>query len=803
MRTWALLAALSGCVSPGSTFCADGTVCPAGRVCDLEHQLCIAQDQLAACAGRTDGEACVFGAAQGVCDRGVCIVAVCGDGVVLVAGGEQCDDRNTADGDGCAADCRSNEQCGNGVVDFVTGETCDDGNHVDHDGCSSACRPEIAQWVAAVPPPRYNARLAYDARRDRVVMFGGENVMQLGDTWEWDGTWTPVPPTPTPPPRTYFGMAYDHERTRVIVFGGDGVSPFGETWSWDGAVWTFAGQGPPVVGHDMVYDARRRRVVLFGGIHVSTSVATAETWEWDGTSWTERVTAATPPGRSEHAMAYDPDRGVVVMYGGFDAGSTALDDVWEYDGTSWIDRTPSTGPAPPAMRSTMAYCRATRRVVLGPGNTGDQITDQVYAGTWLWDGTSWTASQPHPAPRIRYAFGQDGFGRVIMTAGTTASGPLSDTWSFDGTIWTRVDAPGHRAEAGIAHDRDLDRVLVFGGHDGATRFDETWELSRGGWRNLMPAASAMVYDPARREVVLFGGVGPAPSNATWTFAGATWMFRTAAGPSNRSASAIAYDPRSRTVLLFGGRNNAGVLGDTWRWDGTTWTQLQPATVPPARAGAVIAHDAIRDQIVMFGGGTLMTPYGGGALGDTWIWDGADWRQEVITVSPSPREGATFVAVPNRRSLVLAGGTPAGYLDTWEWAGAWQRIGTFEALPARHGHASYASGDGIVVIHDLLATGVAKLRWDVGVKPGDACMGAIELDGDGLAGCADPDCWATCAPWCPPELPATCTADSAHCGDGTCSALESCRSCPGDCAACVVVCGDFICDPGETCPGDCG
>jgi cysteine-rich repeat protein len=66
---------------------------------------------------------------------------VCGDG--SVASGEQCDDGNTDDGDGCSATCQIEEQmgvCGDGTQD--AGEQCDDGNTTDGDGCSSTCQSE-------------------------------------------------------------------------------------------------------------------------------------------------------------------------------------------------------------------------------------------------------------------------------------------------------------------------------------------------------------------------------------------------------------------------------------------------------------------------------------------------------------------------------------------------------------------------------------------------------------------------------------------------------------------------------------
>jgi hypothetical protein len=70
-----------------------------------------------------------------------------------------------------------------------------------------------------------------------------------------------------------------------------------------------------------------------------------------------------------------------------------------------------------------------------------------------------------------------------------------------------------------------------------------------------------------------------------------------------------------------------------------------------------------------------------------------------------------------------------------------------------------------------------------------CATGFDGDGDGKTGCADPDCDTLCA----------------SCGEGVCSAFESCGLCPADCGACRA-CGDLQCVAGETsasCPGDCG
>jgi len=79
------------------------------------------------------------------------VPVVCGNG--LVESGEQCDDSNTVDGDGCSAACAPESgflcigtpsscysECGDGLV--ASNEGCDDNNVTESDGCSSTCTEE-------------------------------------------------------------------------------------------------------------------------------------------------------------------------------------------------------------------------------------------------------------------------------------------------------------------------------------------------------------------------------------------------------------------------------------------------------------------------------------------------------------------------------------------------------------------------------------------------------------------------------------------------------------------------------------
>jgi len=105
---------------------ASGAVCgngilEAGEECDDGNNL--------------NGDGC-----SGYCDQE--IATGCGNSVVEA--GEQCDDGNTNDGDGCSSTCQNESAavCGNGSVE--TGEQCDDGNTTSGDGCSATCQDETA-----------------------------------------------------------------------------------------------------------------------------------------------------------------------------------------------------------------------------------------------------------------------------------------------------------------------------------------------------------------------------------------------------------------------------------------------------------------------------------------------------------------------------------------------------------------------------------------------------------------------------------------------------------------------------------
>jgi len=125
----------------------------------------------------------------------------------------------------------------------------------------------------------------------------------------------------------------------------------------------------------------------------------------------------------------------------------------------------------------------------------------------------------------------------------------------------------------------------------------------------------MVYDAARAEIALFGGVFfPTTYNDTWTWDGSNWQRESPpASPPARAYLAMAYDEVRGEAVMFGGNNIPTYLNDTWVWDGTTWAQRFPATSPSARALPGMTYDAARGRVVLFGGQEA----DGTPLGDTW------------------------------------------------------------------------------------------------------------------------------------------------------------------------------------------
>ncbi len=185
---------------------------------------------------------------------------------------------------------------------------------------------------------RDGAAIAYDAARQRLVLFGGYFVSggtpsYPAETWEWDGaTWSLVS-TNGPAGRSGAAMAYDEVRHRAVLYGGARTSPtsssFTDTWEWDGSAWHLVAASDPlrVSGQQfLVYDSGRARVLLY----MSSAIAgVARFWDWDGAAWAPRD---NPSGVSEMLwLVFDSARNRAVFVGRAGAYGT-----WDLDTTSMV-----------------------------------------------------------------------------------------------------------------------------------------------------------------------------------------------------------------------------------------------------------------------------------------------------------------------------------------------------------------------------------------------------------------------------------------------------------------------------------
>jgi hypothetical protein len=331
---------------------------------------------------------------------------------------------------------------------------------------------------------------------------------------------------------------------------------------------------------------------------------------------------------------------------------------------------------------------------------------------------NWVLQTPGTSPPARYGavMAYDAarsqtvlFGGLISTAIPGRFNDTNDTWVWDGTNWTQAaSGPSGRAWSAMAYDAAHGQIVLFGGirnvffGTGGFELNDTWVWDGTNWTQKSPATSpstrsgsAMAYDATHGQIVLFGGFHRTSAtvasylNDTWVWDGTNWTQKSpATSPPPRSGAAMAYDATNSQTVLFGGYIG-GNLNDTWVWDGTDWTQKSPATSPSARFGPAMAYDATNSQMVLFGG--FQSPL---ALNDTWVWDGTHWTKKSPATSPSPRQGPTMAYDDARSQLVLFGGIDNNtnvLADTWVWIAPPEYVLTISARPVNGGSFTPASG----------------------------------------------------------------------------------------------------------------
>jgi hypothetical protein len=218
----------------------------------------------------------------------------------------------------------------------------------------SAATMEWTQFTAPSPGGLSDHAMAFDAVRDRYIMFGGlaTNCTYTTNTLELSATvLSPTTPWadimgPPPPARSSYSLFSDPVSGRTFLYGGwinsSPVVVTSDSWQYNpqpSPAWANLNvSGPSArLSAAVAYDPRRGRFVLHGGFPDLATGARADTWEFNPVSrtWSQLTVAASPiPARGAAAIVYHARLGRVVLVGGRSLYNTSTGsvDVWVLGG---------------------------------------------------------------------------------------------------------------------------------------------------------------------------------------------------------------------------------------------------------------------------------------------------------------------------------------------------------------------------------------------------------------------------------------------------------------------------------------
>lgn len=243
------------------------------------------------------------------------------------------------------------------------------------------------------------------------------------------------------------------------------------------------------------------------------------------------------------------------------------------------------------------------------------------------------------------------------------------------TQLTPQNAPISRLSMAMSAFGHSGQAILYGGNWNTTLFADTWLWDGAQWNLLNPANNpgplaghAMVYDEARGQILLFGGMAgatPTYSNATWIWDGKNWReMRPKVSPPARYGHAMAYDAVAKKVVMFGGYGDTAEMNDTWTWDGSNWQQVTNAANPAPRSGHSMAFDAKRGEIVLFGG--FLSQPAPAWYSDTWEWDASGWHQKLTATPPAARYWHLLAYHPAMQAVVMIGGAGGKDVGNGTW-----------------------------------------------------------------------------------------------------------------------------------------
>ena len=529
------------------------------------------------------------------------------------------------------------------------------------------------------PSPRQLSQVVYNPNEDSIYLYGGYCFSSEGDCeslWRYkEGMWEEIIPQENwPEARSKHAMAYDPVLDQLLLYGGNIDEPEENiTWVWQSDGWEgfVQADGPgKIKGHAMCYHEASGRIMMFGGEYPSGMMSSA-TWVWTGAGWTQE-SINYPGGRAYFNLSYDPSREVVVMTGG---GSTGT---YEWDGSTWTYKSAAVYP-PTRYYSGLAFDPESGETILFGG---ERSSSQRLGDMWSWNGERWREIElpVFPHVRERNSLGYDERNHeMVLFGGMSDLYPegeiwFNDTWAWNGSEWELLN-PAHKPYARIgakmAYHEGLERLIMFGGTTRSSITMDMWIWDGFDWEQIFPSnipttrtLFSLVSDSTRNVLILFGGSRyPDSLNDVWEFDGDCWVEKApTVSPNGRYSSASGYDKRRQRTVIFGGRDYSSdhFLNDTWEWDGEMWEEKNPSENPPAQGCYEMFYDENRHRIVLYGGSSMSN------FPKVWEWDGNDWSEKLSEIKYINDTLISLGYDRNRRTAVVFGGhSEVFHDDTWE------------------------------------------------------------------------------------------------------------------------------------------
>lgn len=340
--------------------------------------------------------------------------------------------------------------CGNGVLDEEAGEDCDDGNLTDADGCNADCRPSGSLlWTTGFDGAR-SAHVVEVDGDDAIVVGGTVNVPEYaGWIRKLDSTgaeqWLEELPVET----TAETLAI-HDDGRIVAGCSEwgGLGNFGKLW-----IRIYFGDGSVEEIVDGDGNAPVESVIDPAGVALMTSYRRVHAYDGDS-QW------FWSPDDNPRGITVLPS-GNVVVGGNYDGGGSSVSWLAEYEGASSNDAATWSRPGPDGIITDLAVDGAGNIVALG-SDSDPQVTwlhKLAPDGTELWTRTIGEEGAGDLGRRLAV----DSHDRIVL-AGHLQVGPGEDRWLVktdpDGQVLWSIIVDGGRASDVAIDSRD--EILVVG-----------------------------------------------------------------------------------------------------------------------------------------------------------------------------------------------------------------------------------------------------------------------------------------------------------------------------------------------------